>query len=348
MIVQLWKLMFCLIGVLGMACAHKSYPLSDHYNGKQFFNPWQGGPIQKSWKDLWKWQRERPEIEEVEWIDDVRPARPRSTNGSGDVHLTMINHATFLIQYPDLTVLTDPFFSERASPVSWAGPKRKRAPGMALTDLPPIDVILVSHNHYDHMDLPALKELVRRHDPKIYVPLGNKALLEDLGSQKIHEMDWWDFVPLSLPYRLHLVPAQHWSSRTPWDRNQALWGGFVLERAHHRLYFAGDTGYGPHFREIRERLGSMHISLIPIGAYEPRWFMKEQHTNPPEALQAHLDVESQQSFGIHWGTLKLTDEGIERPAEELAESLAQAGLDPNSFVAARNGQSWTLSLQGKN
>ncbi len=342
-----FKLSLIICGFLLMACHHSSYPVSDHYNGKQFFNPWQGGPIQKSFGDLIKWQMQKPKVEEIDWIDDVRSVQAPTIDGQQDLVMTMINHASFLIQYPQLTLITDPFFSERASPVTWAGPKRKRAPGIKLEDLPPIDVILISHNHYDHMDIASLRELVARFNPRIYVPLGNKAFLSDIGSDKIHELDWWDSVDLGLSFRLHLVPAQHWSSRMPWDRNQALWGGFVLEQAQHRLYFAGDTGYGPHFQAIRERLGSMHVSLIPIGAYEPRWFMKEQHTNPAEAVQAHIELGSRQSFGIHWGTLKLTDEDMEAPARELAQSLSQAGLAPEVFQAARNGQSWTLPLHAE-
>ncbi|HET6347283.1 MAG TPA: MBL fold metallo-hydrolase, partial [Myxococcota bacterium] len=260
-----------------------------------------------------------------------------------EAFITGINHASTLVQLPTLTVLTDPVFAERVSPLSWFGPKRVRAPGLDLDALPPVDAVVVSHNHYDHLDIGSLAELRTRHPAVIIVPLGNKPLLDDAGITRVVELDWWQTHTLPGGGAITLVPAQHWSARGLLDRSTALWGGYVLEAGDVRVFFAGDTGYGPHFRQIAARFGPMDVSLLPIGAYEPRWFMRAQHMNPDDAVLAHLDLGSRHSLGMHWGTFQLTDEALDAPPRELATSLASRGVAATRFEALDPGRTWHLA-----
>ena len=270
------------------------------------------------------------------WVEDpVAPPLPPC--GPGQMVVTFINHATLLIQTSEGNVLTDPVFSRRVSPVSWAGPARVRRPGLALEALPPIHGVLLSHNHYDHLDLPSLRELRRRWNPWVVTPLGVGRHLRPLGLDRVHELDWWETAQ-----GVTCTPAQHFSGRGLFDRNRTLWGGLVLRGGGHTLYFAGDTGYGPFFTEIRERLGAPDLALLPIGAYDPRWFMAAVHMDPAEAVQAHLDLGARRSLGIHWGTWQLTDEPLEEPPRLLAETLAARGLDPEAFQVLAHGGSLVL------
>jgi N-acyl-phosphatidylethanolamine-hydrolysing phospholipase D len=260
--------------------------------------------------------------------------------------VTWIGHATFLLQLGGLNLLTDPQFSQRASPVSWAGPTRTTPPGLVLEDLPPIDVVLLSHSHYDHLDRPSLERLweLQPQPPAVFAPLGLGKVLSGwgLGTPQA-ELDWWQ----SSEHRglsLQAVPAQHFSARTPFDRNRTLWAGWVLEHAGRRVYFVGDSGYSPDFREIRRRIGAMDLSLIPIGAYDPRWFMRPMHVNPEEAVQIHCDVGSKLSVAMHWGTFLLTDEPMDEPPKRLAAALEAAGRSQEEFRVLRHGE--TLMLDG--
>ena len=245
------------------------------------------------------------------------PPQPAPPDAVDDLRVTYIGHATALIQVAGLNLLTDPFFSWRASPVQWAGPKRVRAPGLALEDLPRIDAVLVSHNHYDHMDLPSLRRLFDRHRPRIVTPLGNGAIVARTRRPlDVTEGDWGDRVALGDGVAATFAPALHWSKRGLHDRNMALWSAFVIETPAGTVYFAGDTGYGSgaHFRDIRREFGPVRLALLPIGAYEPRWFMHPQHMNPEEAVKAHLDLAAGLSIGVHHATVQLTDEAIDEPA----------------------------------
>ncbi len=258
---------------------------------------------------------------------------------------TFIGQATVLIQAGGLNILTDPFFSERASPFAWIGPRRVRAPGIALGDLPPIDAILSSHNHYDHMDLAALAALNDAHRPLIVTPLGNGAILKRARRPfTVVERDWGEAHALGDHVKAHLSPALHWSKRTAFDRNHALWGAFVLETPAGIVYFAADTGYGTgaHFRDVRQRFGRPRLALLPIGAYEPRWFMQPQHMNPDEAAAAHADLGAMASLAIHYGTVQLTDEAIDAPVAALNEALAARGIAPEDFRVLGFGESWRL------
>jgi len=267
----------------------------------------------------------------------VEPRRPPS-GGPDDVVVTFVGHATFLIQVAGINLLTDPVYSERASPVSFAGPRRVRAPGVRFDDLPTISLVLLSHNHYDHCDLGTLRALDRRFQPRLVTPIGNSRLLRSAGIRQVDEIDWWQSASAA-PLPVTLTPAQHFSARSMFDRNRALWGGFLIEAGGRRILFAGDSGYGPHWREIATRLGPFDLALLPIGAYEPRWFMKDIHMNPAEAVQAHLDLGARQSIAMHFGTFQLTPEGFDEPVRGLATALRQRGVSAEQFRTVDVGES---------
>jgi L-ascorbate metabolism protein UlaG (beta-lactamase superfamily) len=227
--------------------------------------------------------------------------------------------------------------------LTFIGPRRVRAPAVRFEDLPPVSLVLLSHNHYDHCDWRTLRALDQRSHPLVITPLGNRRLLESVGVSQVEELDWWQDASRA-PFPITLTPAQHFSARTPFDRNHALWGGFVFTIADRRIFFAGDSGYAPHFRDIRRRLGPVALALLPIGAYEPRWFMKDIHMNPAEAVQAHLDLEAERSVGMHFGTFRLTPEGIDEPVRALAVARRERQVSADAFVTLDSGAS--LRLEG--
>jgi L-ascorbate metabolism protein UlaG (beta-lactamase superfamily) len=244
-----------------------------------------------------------------------------------------------------MNILTDPIWSERCSPVSWAGPKRRQPPGIRFEDLPRIDIVLVSHNHYDHLDLPTLEDLASKGTPRALVPLGNLDLVRKSGIPVVEEIDWWQSIPLSPQVRVTLVPAQHFSSRTPWDRNKVLWGGYVLSGPSGNVYFAGDTGYGPHFLEIARRFSPIRVSLLPISPFRtqkskdstPRQF-SIVHMGPSEAVQAHRDLKAQLSLASHFQVFQLGWDGFDDAVNELAASLKKHNLRQDEFLAPIFGQ----------
>jgi L-ascorbate metabolism protein UlaG (beta-lactamase superfamily) len=268
---------------------------------------------------------------------DEPPQRPAPLDGAVAV-VTFIGHATFLIQTAAGNFLTDPMYSDRAGPFGLLGPRRVRQPAVRFDDLPPISTVLLSHNHYDHCDRSTLARLAKRFDPVVITPIGNGALVKSTGLRKVEELDWWqDAKTSTLP--LTLTPAHHFSARTPFDRNRALWGGFTIAVAHRRIYFAGDSAYAPFFREVRRRFGPIDLALLPIGAYEPRWFMQAVHMNPAEALQAHLDLEASESIAMHFGTFQLTTEGIDEPIRALEQARLAHHVQPSAFRAIGFGES---------
>jgi len=272
---------------------------------------------------------------QIEQSDDWRNLDSSSTN-----YAVWIGHASFLVNNGDLTIITDPIFSDRASPVPWAGPKRMIPPAIPLADLPAIDVVVISHNHYDHLDLPSLKAL-QRTNPKlsILVPQGDKSLLEGQGLENVHEFRWWQNIRLGKT-EFTFTPVQHWSGRGIAGRNGSLWGGWFMKSPTLSLYHAGDTGYSKDFVATREKMGAPDFAFIPIGAYEPRWFMGQQHVNPSEAVQVALDLQVARSFGMHWGTFILTDEPVKSPPEELEKALDDRGQASDFFTAPPWGNSF--------
>lgn len=272
-----------------------------------------------------------------DFIADVEPSVPPPSVDGGALRTTLVNHSTVLLQQRGCNVLTDPIWSERAGPLSWIGPRRHRKPGISWDDLPPIDVVLISHNHYDHLDLPTLRRLAGRRTPTLIVPagVGSQLRREKLGP--VRELDWGE--SLSLPnFTIHCVPALHFSGRGIRDRNRTLWCGYLIESPERRIYFAGDTAFGRHFAQIRRKYGPPDLALLPIGAYEPRWFMSPVHMAPDEAVKAHEILAAQTSIAIHHGTFQMSDEGIDTPGKEL---LACARND--SFRVLRNGQFFEMS-----
>jgi L-ascorbate metabolism protein UlaG (beta-lactamase superfamily) len=334
----------CLLLACGgcAACGYRG-PVTDHFDGRRFHNP---GPREEHgfWGFLrWQWTKDR-----AEWPDSV-PVPPAEVLpariGEGRLRYTFIGHSTVLIQTDGINILTDPFFSERCSPVSWAGPKRVRLPALTLEQLPPIDVVLLGHNHYDHMDLPALGALHERDRPRVLTGLGNGTYLRRRGIDTAEEFDWWEGT-LAGPVTIRFVPTRHFSGRGMGDHHRTLWGGFVIESSWGRTYFAGDTGYGEFFRLIREREGPLGLAFLPFGAYEPRWFMKPVHMNPAEAVRAHLDLGVRRTVGIHFGTVQLTDEAIDEPIEALQEALAATDLGDTEFIVPEFGGAFEASGAG--
>jgi L-ascorbate metabolism protein UlaG (beta-lactamase superfamily) len=311
--------------------------VSDHFDGKRFFNPTLPGDFAPSRRSTLKMMRE-PATPWPQWVENKGVSRLEVPLGPNEAAITFVNHATFLIQINGVTILTDPVWSERASPFRWAGPKRVREPGVPFEKLPAIDVVLLSHNHYDHLDIATLKRLRQRCSPTVITAHGDARLVAPLGYAKIHELDWWDDVRFNDALKVTFVPAQHFSARGLFDRQKSLWGGYALEFQGRRIYFGGDSGYSTHFSDIKTRLGSPDIAILGIGAYEPRWFMQPIHMNPAEAVRAHCDLGAKQSIGMHFGTFQLTPEPIDEPKQELARALLQGGIPDGQFVVLDEGE----------
>jgi L-ascorbate metabolism protein UlaG (beta-lactamase superfamily) len=312
---------------------YHSGPATDHFDGVRFFN--NSPPTRdKSLRDLLRWRRtSRP----APWPERAPAALVTPLARSPATRITVVGHATVLIQTCGLKIVSDPVCSDRASPISFAGPKRVSPPSIAFDDLPPIDVVLLGHNHYDHLNVATLTRLVGRVDPVILTPLGNDAIVRrSIPSARLGGGDWWDRRRIADDVEVAFVPAQHWSARGVFDRRMALWCGFVVRAGVELIYFAGDTGYGDGsvFGAIRRRIGSPDVALLPIGAYAPRWFMGEQHVNPEEAIMIFEALQAQRAIGIHWGVLRLSDEGWAEPREAAG---ARVGRTKNRTRALSGG-----------
>ncbi len=257
--------------------------------------------------------------------------------------LTWIGHASFLLQIGGLNILTDPHLTRRTSPVSWAGPQRLAPLGLDFPDLPKIDLVVISHSHYDHLDLATVQRLAREHDTLFVVPLGLKAWFTDNGMTNVTELDWWQDTQFK-GLRATAVPVQHFSGRTALDRNKTLWAGFVLESGGKKVFFAGDTGYSKDFADIGKKFSPIDLALIPIGAYNPRGFMRVVHVNPEEAVKIHQDIGSRLSVAMHWGTFRLTLEPMDEPPMLLATALKSAGVAPEQFRVMKHGETMKLSF----
>ena len=318
------------------------YPSSkSHHTARGFRNNYRTGPR----PSFWRWQRERwrkglPRIPEGGYrFEVVKPDVPWLKTNRTEPTITWIGHATFLLQLNGVNVLTDAHLTERASPLGFAGPKRVVPPALGFAELPHIDAVVISHNHYDHLDRGTVRRLAAQAggSPRFFVPLGLKAWLAGEGITAVTQLDWWDESDCQ-GLRFTLVPVQHWSARTAWDRDKTLWGGWVIEQPAFRFFFAGDTGYSADFRDIGERYGWFDLAALPIGAYEPRWFMSIMHANPEEAVQIHQDLRARYSVAMHWGTFILTDEPLDEPPVKLAQARTAAGLPPEAFFVMKHGE----------
>ena len=317
-----------------------------HQTPEGFHNNYPHDPNASFW--LWKWEQLKhgvPQAPPGGWrIPFVATDTQALLAPGGEPSLTWIGHASFLIQLAGFNVLVDPQFSQRASPVQFAGPRRIVPLPIDIPALPRIDVVLISHNHYDHLDTDSVRRLAARPpgSPLFLVPLGLKAWFHDKGIDRVEEYDWWQS-RADGPLRFTLVPVQHWSKRTPWDTNQTLWGGWVVEGAGVKIVHTGDMGYSQDARDIGERLGPFDLALVPIGAYAPRWFMKVHHVDVPEALRVRADLRAERAIGMHWGTFEhLTDEPLDEPPAWLAHEREAAGLTPAQFGVMKIGETRTI------
>ncbi len=319
-----------------------SGPITDHFDGVRFFNP--DGIEPGGLRDVLKWQfgggRQR-----VHWPKTVEssfaPAKPEARISGEGLRVTMVGHASMLIQVAGLNILTDPVWSERVSPFSFIGPRRVVAPGIAFADLPPIDIVLVSHNHYDHLDLSTLKRLQQAHRPRFVTPLGNDTIIRrKVPEADITSLDWGHRLEIAEDIHIDAEPCHHWSARGASDRRMALWAAFVLSTPAGKIYHVGDTGFhgGLNYRAAREKHGGFRLAILPFGAYEPRWFMKGQHQDPKEAVEGMQLCNAAHVAGHHFGTFQLTDEAIGDPLVRLKAALIVAGVAPDRFRPLQAGE----------
>jgi L-ascorbate metabolism protein UlaG (beta-lactamase superfamily) len=316
-------------------------PVSDHFDGVRFFDP--DGVPPKSLAEVLRWQvgTDRQRASWPEWVPNAHSDTPPARVTGDRVRLSFVGHVSWLIQSRDLNILIDPVWSKRVSPVGFAGPKRHHDPGIAFEALPRIDVVLVSHGHYDHLDLATLSKLASAFSPRVITPLGNDVTMRGADDAiKAEAFDWHDRVELGNGISVTLVPTRHWSARGLFDRNKALWASFVLETPAGKFYIVCDSGYGEgaHFRRVAEQHGPLRLAILPIGAYEPRWFMKDQHMNPSDAVKAFADCGAEQALAHHHGTFQLTDEAMDAPVIALGEALREAQIPPERFAALKPGQ----------
>ena len=315
-----------------------SGPPSDHFDGERFFDP--DGVPPKSLADVLRWQfgGNRQRVAWPEWAPSPDADTPPERVDGEKVRLSFVGHASWLIQTSGLNILVDPVWSQRASPFSFAGPKRHNDPGISFDALPKVDVVLVSHGHYDHLDIATLARLAAKFSPRVITPLGNDVTMR--GAIKADAFDWQDRVELGNGVAVTLVPTRHWSARGLFDRNKTLWASFVLETPAGKIYIVCDSGYGEgkHFRRVAEAHGPLRLAILPIGTYEPRWFMRDQHMNPSDAVQALKDCGAQAALAHHHGTFQLTDEAIDAPAIGLGEALDEAKIPRERFAVLKPGQ----------
>jgi len=309
---------------------------SDHFDGKKFFTP--NAPPPRGFADVFRWMLTR---NPPRWAEERRrgSSLPPAIVEGERLLVTFVNHSTVLIQTQGVNILTDPIWSERASPLQFMGPRRFSEPGIDFDNLPPINIVLLSHNHYDHMDKATLRRIQQRHGPRIYVPLGNEIYASALGAKRPRELDWWQSDQYSDHVTVHCTPSQHFSGRAFWDRDNALWSSWVLETPGGRIYFGADTGFGPHFQAIKEHFGHFRVAFLPIGAYAPRWFMSPVHMDPDEAVKAHQILWPAMSIGIHHETFSLADEPQYEPRERIEKLAAERHLN---FVVPHNGDAITV------
>lgn len=344
---SLYTSMWLFAAISLASCSHGN-PYYDadksHHTAEGFRNNTHLAP--NGGRHFWRWQWERktqglphPPRNGYPVVESVASDLNHLHHNIGQASATWINHSTILVQLGGLNILTDPIWSERASPVTFLGPKRRAEPGIAFDDLPRIDAVVISHNHYDHLDAETVDRLHARYGDKLhfFVPLGLKPWFADRGIGNVSELDWWDEAKIN-GVRMVFTPVQHWSQRTLWNRNHTLWGGWWLEANGSRFFFAGDTGYSEDFKTIHTRLGAPDLAAIPVGTYEPRWFMGQHHVAPNEAVRIHRDLGARRSLGIHWGTFELSDESLDRPPKDFLAARSAAKLAADEFYLLRHGE----------
>lgn len=328
----------CLAAALVSCAPRYRGPRTNHFTGKKFINP---GQPERSAGSVLEWLLHRDKGPWPEQLDAYVGPKPQTRVMGDSLVLTFVNHSTFLIQTNGLNILTDPVWSERVGPTSWLGVKRKRPPGLRFEELPPIDVVLLSHNHYDHLDLPTIKRLVKAHNPLFVTPLGVSYLPAGAGGRVSRELDWGDTLRINDRLSLACTQAQHFSNRGLFDRDQTLWAGYLLHTTFGTIYFCGDSAYGSHFADIRRQAnGPVKLALLPIGSYRPEWFMAPVHMSPDGAVKTFIDLKAQQAVGIHFGTFQQGDDGLAEPATDLRRALTTHVVDPRRFIVPQEG--WAL------
>ncbi len=351
-----WAALAAAVWLAACGTSHPYYDASKPHHRPDGFVNLDGPTGGKPFSEFARWQYERtrdglprPPAEQVAGYAGFPVQRPdlallHENRRGARVTATWIGHATLFMQLGGRNLLVDPVFSDRVSPVSFAGPRRRVPLPARLDELPTADVVLISHNHYDHLDEPTVRALqAQPGGPPLFVaPLGVDLWLRSVGATRVERLDWWDTLRVD-DLEIVLTPAQHWSSRSPWDRNATLWGGFAVRTPGFTFWYSGDTGYAPIFTEIGRRLGAIDLAAIPVGAYEPRWFMKDQHVNPDEAVRIFREVGARAAIGVHWGTFELTDEPLDAPIGALAAALDAQGIARDRFVLYQHGETRTYS-----
>lgn len=312
---------------------------SDHFDGTKFFDP-----NIKHKPSFWKFLKWKVLDSKANWPDSVDSINsiPQNRVYGNKIVVTNVGHTTFLIQTQGINILTDPVWSQRASPVSWAGPKRVSTPGIIFDDLPDIDVIWISHNHYDHLDLKTIEKLWKKYKPKIITPLGNDTIIKNYNPDiDVEAYDWGDSVEITKTIKMHLSPMQHWSARGLFDHNRALWAAVTIETPAGNIYFVGDSGYGTgrYFKQDYKKFGSYLLAILPMGAYEPRNFMKYQHMNPEEMVKAHIDLNAKNTIPCHYDVFQLTNEPFTDAIIKLKNAMKKHNI--NNIHVLNIGEVWT-------
>lgn len=317
-------------------------PKTDHFDGNKFRNL--SRREAKNLRGVSEYARKRRPDKWVRNYETFVRDTPLPLVAEDTIQVTYVNHSTFLIQTPTMNILTDPIWSERCSPVQFAGPRRMRPPGLRFEDLPDIDLVLLSHNHYDHFDVNTLKKIEKAWSPAYFAPLGVDKLLQKIGCSNVQAFDWGDKASVK-NIEVKCTPANHFSARGMFDRNKTLWCGYLLYIENFKLYFVGDTGYGDQFKKIGEQEGEIDLALIPIGAYMPEWFMSPIHISPPEAVQVHKDIRAKNSIAKHFGTFPLADDNPERSTHYLNQSLEKEGISQETFLIPDEGHSYLYLIK---
>ncbi len=323
--------------------------ISDHFDGKSFYNPKEKNIDQKRsffsyFFNKFKYEKQFGKVKWQDKLISIEQNKPLQKINDKSIHLTYVGHSTFLLQLEGLNILTDPIFSNRASPFTFLGPKRAIITGINFNDLPKIDIVLISHSHYDHMDLPTIVKLQKHSQPKFITGLGNCFFLNKIRKMNLDcvELDWHEKFSSSQNFNIHFLPALHWSKRMMLGRNASLWGAFAIESKIGNIYFAGDTGYDLHFSDAKKQFKQFKLALLPIGAYKPQDFMLKYHLSPSQAVKAHFDLNSKKSIAMHYQTFKLSSENFDDPVIDLENEKKLKKISAD-FITLKVGKKLILN-----